>query len=175
MKTQTEELGGSRKPRPTKKYQPWAVNITIFILCFIGLVITFGIRASKVPYDLVAEDYYEQGSGYQQRIDAIARSEKLEEVPSISKKRTQVVLTIPESISSKLTEGRLVLFRPSNADHDVTTPIPPNQTTLEVDMTGKPAGNWKVKVYWQMEGQDYYQESSIYFEVSSTPLNHVNT
>ncbi len=144
-----------------KKYPTWAIGTTTFILVFIVTLVFFGVRTARVPFDLVAPDYYEQEIAYQDRIDAIARTDKLEEQPAVEATPTDVVLSMPESLASKLTAGNFVLYRPSDAAHDVSVPIEPGTTEVKIDITDKPKGNWKARVHWEMDGLIYYRESSL--------------
>lgn len=146
-----------------KEKNPLAWPIGIMVTYAIFMLFLFGYlafaRSQRV--DLVANDYYQQEIAYQQQIDRIERTNALAHKPYIEYEPVTGVVTLrfPEEIEPAHVQGRLTLFRPSNAALDITTPLRLNAAGEQVIRTQKlRKGLWRVKLQWQQNGLEYYFE-----------------
>lgn len=145
-----------------KKINPWPIGITLFLICFAGVVIGGGIWISSHKYHLVSDNYYEKQIAYEEQIQSNSRAQALVEKPSIKVVRSQLEITIPENIRTHFSEGVLTLYRPSQGGLDQTIALTPDiQGQHKVTLIGMLTGNWKAKLEWMLEGEPYSMEQRI--------------
>ncbi|MCB2212551.1 FixH family protein [bacterium] len=148
-----------------KSGEPWAIGIALVLVVFVISLVGFIIFASLQSRDLVEDRYYERGLEYDSRIDELERSQqdstlawKLD-----AGKRTLTFLFPGDLSPSAGFGGQVVLYRPSDASMD-------RSYTLEFDASGEQIvdlrdlqrGNWKAKISWTVNNEDYYQEAILF-------------
>ena len=150
-----------------KKDRAWGIGIAIFYSAFVVVVVGLVFFASLQRFDLVADNYYEDGIKYQSKLDQMKLAESAQYEPGVTYKRSakQLELAFPAAIHADSISGRVVLFRPSNAALD-------RHWDLDLDNTGKQLldlhdfrkGSWKVMIKWKAGAADLYTERSIFVE-----------
>jgi hypothetical protein len=147
------------------KLQSWPVGIFIFYVLFVAVLIFRMLLVQENGIDLVTPDYYQQGVAYQDRIDAIQRSESLAKQIEIKldTESKQLHFHVPKSFKSPF-QGTLNFFRPSDSGLDFALPmqIDPDGNQV-VDISKYQPGLWKIKIEWEMAGLKYYQEKAVTF------------
>ncbi len=146
-----------------KKDLIWPVGLTVFLILFAGSLIGFLFYSSTLRFDLVEENYYQKGLEFQQKIDQKKRADTL---PQNLKWEIEdggnLHLYFPENVSGKQITGKVLLFRPSDARLDRVFPIKPSANGDQyINLRGFANGLWRIKIQWQMDGQDYYFEEAI--------------
>ena len=145
-----------------KKVKIWPLSITIFFGCFFCAIVTFAVVIGSKRFDLVSPDYYDDEIAYQDRIDSITRTKELGETPTIAVEDDQVRLSFPSGFAPRVAEGKVHLYRPSDARQDLVVPLVLNAEGRQfVSLFGKPDGLWHVRVSWEMEAQSYYYEEPL--------------
>jgi hypothetical protein len=136
----------------------WGTGITIVIAFFILMTLGFVTVAVRNDNELVAEDYYDQELGYQDKLNYAHNAKESGINPKVAQTETGCIqVDFPTAVS-----GSLVLFRPSDKTMD-------SQASFEAksDSTWKhcpdklPRGMWKVSLTWQYQGKTCYSEHSL--------------
>ena len=142
----------------------WGTGIVLVYSAFamgtLGMV-TFAIGH---PVDLVGADYYQQSTAYDARLAAIARADAVGEALAINVNPTtrEVQVHLPPAHLARAS-GMVTLYRPSNAADDRRWPFLAGAAhTLSVPFDGRPAGVWRVRVEWTVDGQSFYREQIVY-------------
>lgn len=137
---------------------PWGIAIS-YIIFFLALIIFF-IFSIQQDTHLVSENYYQQGIDYQQQIDKVNRTAKLEQsVKWTYNHEAQIVLfQFPENLST----GKIVFYRPSDSNLDRYVRIEKDENSRQsINVNYWQKGFWKIKVDWELDGEKYYNEGSI--------------
>ena len=126
---------------------------------FIAFIICFTVFASRQKMDLVRHDYYDDEVRYQQQLDRLNRTQPL--APQLAVQydaaRRQITIALPSAHAGKLVTGEIRFYRPSEErlDRDVQLAVDA-QGVQRVDARALQAGHWKVRVYWKVDGQEYF-------------------
>lgn len=141
----------------------WPVGLVVVCSLFIGgiaVCITIAVRNREA---LVSTDYYDQEIRYQQRIDAIKRTQDQGAIPVIAYDETAKAVTLnfatPASVQSAT--GTVTLYRPSDATLDHSVAFAPDAAGRQIIASTLAAGFWRVKAEWFRDGQTFYAEQAI--------------
>jgi hypothetical protein len=137
----------------------WGYKIAISFIIFIGIIITMVVISMNQDISLVSADYYAQEIAYQDQIDRMERTRKLEKQPEITLDRTSGVMTI-DVFDSAVDSGEILFFRPSDASKDKRVAFP-GTGKLNIAVHDWEQGLWKVKLSWSVGGDDYYLEEIV--------------
>ncbi len=140
-----------------KKFN-WGHGITLFYICFVGVVITALVASFSVDHSLVVDDYYAQDLSYQSQYNKTQNSLKSQNVHVDHDKPTQV-LTI-DFDNNGTVEGTVDFYRPSDKSKDFNVVLKDKVTTISTDKLL--AGKWILKIDWKENGKSYYKEELIY-------------
>ena len=143
------------------KYNRWPVAIAVFYSSFVLILVAFVIYTRYQTVNLVSDDYYQQELIYQQQIDRIKRTDSLVNPVRWSHDEVQKLLTLhfsPE-LEIEQIQGQILFFRPSDAQQDKLIAINLTSDGSQTISTKqlKP-GYWKLKIFWQLGGEDFYKE-----------------
>ncbi|MBK7142230.1 MAG: FixH family protein [bacterium] len=149
-----------------KTGRSWEFGIWIFYGGFVLFILACVGFASMQQFDLVEDNYYERGIGYQTNIDTQNRTAQLPEQPVIEMADGKVIrIAFPASFTAGDLAGQLLLYRPSNSQYDRQMPLVLDSVkSMHLSMADLPTGLWKVKLNWQYAGQSYYNEETIIIE-----------
>ncbi len=162
---ETDRKTESKTAKP--KDRTWGIGIAVFYSLFVVVTLGLVFYATLQKFDLVAENYYEDGVRYQDRIDQKRLAESAEYKLEIKYDRANraVNLQFPENLATDSISGKVVLFRPSNASLDRHWELQVDTDgSQRLDLKGASKGVWKVMVYWKAGSTDLYSEKSIYVE-----------
>ncbi len=139
-------------------------GLVIVISLFIVLNIAFVVYTGTLSIGLVSDNYYADEIAYQQQIDRIQRTNALE--PSVTvefKPASGLEVSFPAFFESATVEGTIILFRPSDKRLDRRIPINLNREGVQfISGINLPVpGLWKIKIFWQVEGIEYYLEEEL--------------
>jgi hypothetical protein len=152
-----------------KKNMSWPLGIGIIYGLFVVLLLIYLVYANFNSVDLVTKDYYAKDLNYQQQIDRQDRTSGLESGMTWQYfERSQTVqLQFPANIDPAQISGKIIFFRPSDAQLDNTVTINPNIDRIqEIDVGKLSQGMWRLKIFWQAGKTDYYNEGVV--EIKST-------
>ena len=136
----------------------WIFVAFVSFALFIGTLVTVCVRQDV---SLVAPDYYKQELAYQEQMDRKQNTSNLTERPKIGVSQNK--LTIRFADFSKVTNGELKLFRPSDAKLDQSFDLKPTNDSVQTfDINFPQRGMYKASVSWAMNGKEYFIEETIY-------------
>ena len=136
----------------------WIVVAYILFAIFIGTLVTVCV---KQDVNLVSKDYYKDELAYQDQIQRISNTNKLLNKPRIVKVDGKLQVRFNDMVV--IQKGELKLFCPSNPKMDkdyVISTQAGNTQTFEI--TALQPGLYKAKLFWTMEGKEYFFEEVIY-------------
>ena len=145
-----------------KKKISWGTGIFISYSVFMVLTILTAVYFMNQDVNLVTDDYYQQEIKYQDQIDKIQRTNSLPEKPVIDFDGSGVSLSFPKSLIKKNVIGKIHFYRPSNPKLDFDIPLSLNSDGSQFVSTKRLAsGFWRLKLYWSMGGNEYYNEKEV--------------
>jgi len=140
----------------------WGVGITIVIVVFTLVALSFIYFAFNQDVNLVKDNYYQDEIKYQDRIEEIERTGKLTDKLKIKIINNNIVFNFPKEINGKAINGNILLYRPSDRKHDIAFPISIDSSSVQSLPTGNMvAGMWKAQVKWKIDTLSYYTEKII--------------
>jgi len=147
-----------------KKSNHWPFGIAFIYIAFVIILIGLVIFSQYQKADLVTENYYEKEIRYQQQINRIQRTESLSSPIHWTHDQSNKQLTIqfPEEMKLKTIKGQILFFRPSDAQQDKIIALhlsPEGTQTISTEHLSQ--GYWKLKIFWQINDQDFYKESPL--------------
>lgn len=135
----------------------WIVVSFILFAAFIGVLVFICVRQD---ISLVSKDYYQEELVYQQQIERLNNTNRLEEKPMMTVAGR--VLEIQFNQFNNVERGEVKLFRPSDMRFDKQFII---KTTAEkaqrFDVGSLPKGMYRAKMKWTMKGKEYFIENII--------------
>lgn len=139
----------------------WGTKLTVAIVLFMSLILSFVYRSTLHQVNLVEEDYYPKGLKYQERIDEIKNAKPFFGDAKISQSNDLVVVTFPDIHPDT---GTIMFYRPSNQQFDHTYQLIPDslrQMTFPKSEFRK--GKYLIKIFWSENNKGYYIEKPFYF------------
>lgn len=146
-----------------KKKFSWGIGIIALYGSFmLGIALLVYISVTR-HIDLVTPNYYEKEIKYQQQIDKINNTVKLENKLTTEIMNGSYVIVFPDhSTEEHLLTGEITFYRPSDAKKDFKLPLDPGVDLKQVINTDKlEKGLWKVSIDWSKNGVDYFSEEKI--------------
>lgn len=136
----------------------WGTGITLVIAFFILMTLGFVTVAVRQDNDLVAEDYYDQELGYQDRLNFAHNAKESGWSPVVNQTESGCIqVAFPEAVT-----GSLVLFRPSDKKMDSKASFnSPADSIWKHCPTHLPKGMWKVSLTWLYNGKTCYSEHDL--------------
>ncbi|NHZ84880.1 MAG: hypothetical protein GWP19_03255 [Planctomycetia bacterium] len=138
-------------------------GIIIAIIAPIVLLVIFVIFSNYNTFKLVERDYYQKGINYQSQIDRETRANQFSQKVNIYNDYNEVVIQFPSIFVSEDIDGRIIFFRPSDSNLDFSRQIDLNQDgSQSISSTEFRKGAWIVKVFWNIQQDEYYSEKRIF-------------
>lgn len=135
-----------------------------FFLLFITSMAVWVAFAVRQDMDLVRKDYYEEEMRHQQQIDRTRRAREIRAQVGIAYDAARQILTItlPAAHVRQETAGQIRFYRPSDAklDQDVQLALNPDGTQ-QIDTSKLRGGLWKIRLFWNAGGDEYYFDQSV--------------
>ena len=141
----------------------WPTSIVGFFVLAIIFLVTFVAWAMRQREDLVSGDYYEREVRYQQQLDSMNRSHTLaaQVVVTFDPAQQAIVITLPGDKRQGAT-GQVHLYRPSDARLDRDLPLALSADGIQkLDAKRLDNGLWKVRVQWNVNGQEYFLDQPV--------------
>lgn len=136
----------------------WIVVAFVLFAAFIATLVTVCVRQDV---SLVSKDYYKEELGYQEQIHRLNNTAALEAKPVI--RVIDQTLQVNFNQPGKIENGELKLFCPSNAKMDRSfTVATSDETTRTFEINTLQKGMYRAKLFWKMNGKEFYQEEVIY-------------
>ena len=136
----------------------WGKKLTIGMLCFMSMIVVFGILMIRSKDDaLVDNDYYEKGIGYNNTYKKKENVTLDQAAPSIELSGDQLILTF-----SKPAEGTIKFMRVANKNLDRSVSLQTDSLfQAKYPITHKSAGLWRLLLEWRSGDKDYLYEQEV--------------
>jgi nitrogen fixation protein FixH len=141
----------------------WPISIMAFFAVAITFFVGFVFWAMQLRDDLVTADYYEREVRFQAQLDTLNRSQSFatQTVVTFEPASQEILITLPADKTPGAT-GTIQLYRPSDARLDRDLPLALNDAGIQrVDARELRPGLWKVRVQWNMSGEDYFLDQPV--------------
>lgn len=152
-------------------FNPWPWSIAgVFALGFTGAVVWVGFCMFN-GQDLVAADYYEREVVHQQQMERAQRGLALGASAGISfdAQARCIVVRLPADHAAVQPKGTIELYRPSAAGLDQMLPLNLTEDgTQRLGTSELKPGLWRVRVRWNVNGEDHFVDEKISIEALST-------
>jgi hypothetical protein len=134
----------------------WGYKLTIGMIIFMLFISTLVYKMINSKVDLVAENYYELGVAYQEKIEKQKNADAIKKEISINYLDSIQVLNIE---IPHLDEGKALIYRPSDKKDDFTVELKSRNT---IDFKTKKKGFWKAKLQWKFGNEDFAIEKEFF-------------
>ena len=143
------------------EYWPWL--ITAILGSFIALMVTLVFIATRVPLNLVDENYYDKAVIFQDNMDQLHNASALSEKPDMQVQKNQMTLVFPDSLNDEI-EGQINFYSPLTKKEDQSIKIDLQDRKQVVDLTKFRKGRWVIKLSWKMADKSYIIKQNIVLE-----------
>ena len=139
----------------------WGKGIALFYGLFVTAMIVAVLMSTRQDNSLVSDQYYQDDIRYQQHYDRVKNSRNLQNPLEIifQKESQKLVLEFPGDLNQ--IQGNIHFFCPSNPSLD--RKINFKGRYLEIPTGEFKQTLYKVKVNWESEDIEYYDEKTIVF------------
>ena len=142
----------------------WGTGIVIGIVIFIVLSVTMTIIFTIQDVSLVSDNYYEKSLVYQDEIDKQSRTKSLNEEVKINISGEMISISFPSNYATKSMTGEIYFYRPSDPKLDFKLPLQLVEGNQAIPVNSIERGFWRMKLNWEMDGNEYYNEKAIIIE-----------
>lgn len=140
----------------------WGTGIALVYITFAAATTGFVTFAVRRSVDLVSGDYYAQSLRQDQQMDAERNALMLQPAPSVAQPSGRLAVVSLPADHAASARGRLTLYRPSDANADVSLPLALDGSgRQQVSLESIIAGQWILKVRWSAGSRDYYFERPV--------------
>jgi nitrogen fixation protein FixH len=139
----------------------WGSRIAILYIGFVALIVFLVVGSMRQSFDLVAPDYYDQELKYQDVIDAGKNQTALSAPASVTANENTVRIVFPQEFKGKIIKGTAQFYSPVNSAWDRHFDLTTIDNSMVIARTAIQQTRYKVKISWQADGKNYYQESEI--------------
>lgn len=148
-----------------KKNSFWGYGIALtYIVFFIAVMATVFFSFTK-DVNLVTEDYYEQEIEYQNKINRLEETNKLNYKPSINVTKKFILIGFPDSLEYSKLSGKINFYRPSDHKNDFSLDLDlTSEFRQEISTDKLNIGYWKINLEWIYDNKNYLIEKSFFVE-----------
>jgi nitrogen fixation protein FixH len=139
----------------------WGTRIAFLYGGFVLIIAALVIGSMRQNYDLVSKDYYQQELEYQKTIDAGKNQAALSAPVHLHANESNVVLKFPSEFEGKTLAGKIHFYSPVDAAMDKSFELVAENNSMFIRRSELHNATYKVKIGWQVDGKEYYQESAI--------------
>jgi hypothetical protein len=138
----------------------WGKSIIAAFIFFATFIFILVYICVKQDMPLVSKEYYKDELNYQQQIQRLNNAGQLVNKPSFQVRGSD--LNVVFNKLSLVEKGELQLFRPSDGRLDVKFRIESQiDSVLRLDVASLPAGMYRAKMLWTMNGKEFYVEDIV--------------
>jgi len=140
----------------------WGHKLTLAFIAFAALMMFMVYKTTQANFELVSKEYYKDELAYQQVIDGTNLANKLSSLIEIQQQNELISVQLPQEMKMKEATGTIYFYCPSEASKDRKLNINLNEEAVHLIPAGTILpGNYIVKINWQAEQQNYYNEQAI--------------
>jgi hypothetical protein len=141
----------------------WGTGLFIGASLFILMIAVFAYFMFRQNFDLVEKDYYPKALVYQERIDKLNNTARLEEKVRVELIGDSVSIHFPSVFVPDSITGFIKFYRPSGVSGDADVPVQLNASgTMFYPISGLIKGNYIVKIDFYHRNLGYYQEETLF-------------
>ena len=138
----------------------WGNRIVLVFICFAAFIGYMVVRAFQEDFDLVAEDYYAQEINYQHKLNKLSNAAEDDIYVRVMQGDDKVSFTFPDEA-----KGNIHFYHPSRKLFDRMYTIDLSEDHVQsVSKSELIPGSYRVYISWNSNGQEYYQQTSIYIQ-----------
>lgn len=135
--------------------------LAAFALFFAGMTAAVTIAVTHGD-SLVSASYYEQELKYQNQMDAAAQAEKSGASVRVDAASEKILVAVPPEQLKHNLKGKIQFYRANAPELDREYDFAPGSDgTQPFASANFAAGLWRVRVYWQADGRDYFLEQKV--------------
>lgn len=140
----------------------WGVGITITIIVFTLITLSFVYLSFGEDVNLVREDYYEAELKFNDKMATEKRTSELIQKIDIKLTSDNIEFKFPNSSEGSKVSGTISLYRPSNRKLDISFPINIDTASrMNIPTQSLNSGLWKIRVDWNVDSLSYFNEKII--------------
>ena len=146
------------------KNMNWGKWIALIFSVYVAFLLFWLVYSFSLDINLVEEDYYAKDIAYQEQIERIKRTVKLDEQVDLVyfPKERVYRIRFPKIGPIENYSGDVLLFRPANSKLDFSLPVKIDSSyTMRINTGKMQKGFWRIKIAWQVGNEKYYNEDSI--------------
>jgi hypothetical protein len=140
----------------------WGYKIMTVYIVFVAGIAVMVYKSSSQKIDLVTTDYYAKELKYQDRINAIKRTETLSAKVAYEVKDNTVIITLPSEFGMKEVNGNALLYYPADNGKDIKKDFTTNNRIVIIPIPANAKGSYQLQLNWIAEESDYYFEENIF-------------
>ena len=143
---------------------PWPFALIGVFAVFITLIAMFITFAVAQDMDLVRPDYYAEELRFQDRIDSMNRTRRLDPPVTVrfNADRRTIDLSLPPVHGQLGPTGTVIFYRPSNARLDHRLPLRVEHSGGQtIPVNALEAGLWRIEVDWNHQGEAYHASQTV--------------
>ena len=140
----------------------WGWKITLLYLGFVSFMTMLVIGTTTTRFHLVTDDYYQQEQLVDDHFIRVKNSQTLEQPVNISYQASHEEIQISFPNDMENIEGKILFYRPSNSDLDMSIPFSLNEEqTINIDASKLLHGVWRIQIDWEGDGESYFSEKVV--------------
>ncbi|MCF6242419.1 MAG: FixH family protein [Bacteroidales bacterium] len=140
----------------------WGHAIFLVIIIFLAAMTWIIVFAFSQKVNLVTPEYYPKGVDYEEQIDKVRNTAKLNHKIRFEKQNDKLVFIFPDEMNTDSISGNIQFYYITDFEKD-------RNIAIEIDTTGKQeidiknflSGRYIIKIDWAIKSTGYYQEFDI--------------
>lgn len=140
----------------------WGTGIVIALIVMISGMLVLVSIAVRQDFDLVDNDYYQKSITYQQHIEKVGNTAKLEKKIVFELSADTLKLVFPNLANHQEYSGKIHFYSPVEARRDFSLEVKVDTAFSQIiDLKNLEKGRYQVKINWTANAVSYYQEEEI--------------
>ncbi|MFN3918201.1 MAG: FixH family protein [Flavobacteriales bacterium] len=131
--------------------------VVVAMGAFMTYIVFLVVGSFRTNVDLEYTDYYQKEIGFQQQIDAKQNTKNLKKQPLVYAANKVIYIEIPQNLV--IQSGTVNIYRTVSAKDDFSVDFTDNY--LEISLTDKESGGYRIEVSWQSEGKMFFYKEEI--------------
>jgi hypothetical protein len=141
----------------------WGTGAFMLFGSFALFMTGLAIFASMQSNELVTDDYYEKELEFEVIQKKQERTSLLSNHTELKIENEQFVINFPAEVKGEIS-GNIVFFKPSSEKDDKSIDFKTTTSNYQLAIETFSTGMYKVKINWQANGVEYYNEDEIVIE-----------
>ena len=140
----------------------WGTGITIFIVCFVGFILTMVYKATSLDHHLVAEDYYDQEIKFQELINKKKNSANFGYTLNLEQLNGMLIVDLGEKLKN-IQNGTVVLYKIDEVKDGVLNLKTDHEGKQYIVLEPFKKGRYLIKVNFKQNDKLFYLEKETSF------------